>query len=187
VAKRLLVILFDGVADWEVGFPLFCLRPRITWEFASPGLATVRTAMGFEIGVTATHLAAIRAADFDGIYLPGGTDPETGRFPRRLGEHTGLRHLLRTFAEANKVVAAICGAPLVVGAAGLLRGRRFASDVSEDTRGWFEGASRTAEPLCREGLVLTGSVSAIIPFCRELAHLLGEEETAGEIEAFFVR
>jgi hypothetical protein len=35
--------------------------------------------------------------------------------------------------------------------------------------------------------VLTASVSAILPFSIEIARLLGDDKTAGVIEAFFVR
>jgi 4-methyl-5(b-hydroxyethyl)-thiazole monophosphate biosynthesis len=187
MAKRLLVILYNGVADWEVGFPLFCLHPRIESQFASPGEGPVRTTMGFEIRVTLNDLRRVDVGSFDGIYLPGGLDPETGRFARSLCENNEVLDILRQFSRRDKVVAAICGAPLVMGAAGLLEGRRFACDITEDTRGWFEGAVRVDEPVCTDGRILTGSVSAIIPFCRDLARLLGEPQTAEEIEAFFVR
>jgi putative intracellular protease/amidase len=185
--KRLLVLVYPGVADWELGFPLFCLQPRIESHFASPGHAVVKTAFGFEKSVTLTDLGGVDVGTFDGVYLPGGVDPVTGRFPRSLGENRGVLELLRRFAESNKVIAAICGAPLVLGAAGLLKARRYACDITDDTRGWFEGAERADGPVCTDGNILTASVSAIIPFCRDLAVLVGEKKTGDEIEAFFVR
>jgi hypothetical protein len=51
VPQRLLVVLYPGVADWEVSFPLFCLRPGIADTLASTGRRRVETAMGFEIDV----------------------------------------------------------------------------------------------------------------------------------------
>jgi putative intracellular protease/amidase len=187
MAKHLLVVLYPGVADWELGFPLFCLHPRIESRFASDGHAAIRTTMGFETKVSLTDLAKIDVGAFHGLYLPGGMDPETKRFPRSLGENAEILGLVNRFSEAGKVVAAICGAPLVLGAAGLLKGRRFACDITENTRGWFEEAERVEEPICADGKILTASVAAIIPFCCELARLLGEDQTAEEIEGFFVR
>jgi putative intracellular protease/amidase len=187
MAKRLLTILYPGVADWEVGFPLFCLHPGIESRFASAGHDRIKTAMGFEIDVSLKDLKAVDVGDYDGVYLPGGLDPDAGRFPRSLGENAEILGILREFFERDKLVAAICGAPLVLGAAGLLEGRRFACDITEDTRGWFDGAVRADEPLCSDGKLLTGSVRAIVPFCRELARLLGDDNTADEIDAFFVR
>jgi 4-methyl-5(b-hydroxyethyl)-thiazole monophosphate biosynthesis len=187
MAKRLLVVLYPGVADWEVTFPIFCLRPGIKHVFGSTGPERIKTAMGFEIDVDPAGPGSVGVSGFDGIFLPGGIDPATDHFPRSLGEDPDLLDLLRKFAEENRVVAAICGAPLVLGAAGLLKGKSFASDVTDDTRGWFDGATRSEEALCIHGKLLTASVSATIPFAAELARLLGDEKTAGEIEAFFVR
>ena len=186
MAKKLLVLLYPGVADWEVVIPLFCLHPRVESRFASPGNARVRTTMGFEMDVSLDDLADVEIDGFDGIYLPGGIDPEEGRFPRSLCQNKEILDILNRFQSRDKVVAAICGAPLVLGAAGLLKGRRFACDITEDTRDWLDGAVRADEPVSADGKILTGSVRAIIPFCSRLADLLGENETAREIEEFFV-
>jgi hypothetical protein len=66
-------------------------------------------------------------------------------------------------------------------------GKRFASDITEDTRGWFDGATRAKEPLAVDGNIITASVQAIIPFSVELARRLGKEDIARGIEEFFVR
>jgi 4-methyl-5(b-hydroxyethyl)-thiazole monophosphate biosynthesis len=179
--------LYPGVADWEVSFPLFCLRPGIADTLASTGLSRVVTAMGFEIGAELAGLETVKVREFDGVYLPGGIDPFTDRFPRALGRDQALLGLLGEFASLDKVVAALCGAPLVLGAAGLLKGRRFACDITDDTRDWFEGATRVEEPICADGKILTASVTATLPFTVELARLLGDEKTADQIDSFFVR
>jgi 4-methyl-5(b-hydroxyethyl)-thiazole monophosphate biosynthesis len=140
--------------------------------------------MGFELEAP----WSVEEADpegFDGVYLPGGLDPREGRFPRSLGEHEGLLNLLRAFADRDKVVAAICGAPLVLGAAGLLDGRDFACDITEDTRGWLDRGHCVDGLLAIDGRILTASVQALLPFSAAPARLLGEERTAEEIEAFF--
>jgi putative intracellular protease/amidase len=186
MVKRLLVIVFPGVADWEVGFPIFCLRPGIEHTFASVGPDRIKTALGFELKV-ALNLEAVKVPDFDGIYLPGGVDPAEGRFPRQLGEDAALIKAIQEFWQQDKVVAAICGAPLILGAAGILMGSRFASDITEDTRGWFQGAKRVDGPLAIDGNIITASVQAIIPFSVELARLLGKEDTARAIQEFFTR
>jgi len=183
VAKRLLVIVYPGVAEWEVAFPLFCLRPAITYEFASVSDKRVRGAMGFKIEAKMT-IGEVALSDFDGVYLPGGVHPRKGGFNRDLCYDESLLSLLRAFAEVGKVVAALCGAPLVLGAAGLLDGRRFACEI-EEAQGWLDGGVRVAEPVAVDGKILTASLRGIIPFSASLARLLGEERTAQEIEGFF--
>jgi 4-methyl-5(b-hydroxyethyl)-thiazole monophosphate biosynthesis len=186
MVKDLLVVMYPGVADWEVGFPIFCLRPGIKHTFVTTGPERITTALGFEI-VIRQRFEGLKASDFDGIYLPGGVDPVEGRFPRKLGENPQLIRALQESWQEGRVVAAICGAPLVLGAAGLLMGKRFASDITQDTRGWFDGATRARGPLVVDGNIITASVQAIIPFSVELARRLGKEDIARGIEEFFVR
>jgi 4-methyl-5(b-hydroxyethyl)-thiazole monophosphate biosynthesis len=183
--KNLALIVYEGVADWEVSFPIFCLRPAIEPVFAALGSDRIKTTYGFTLDVP-RRVEDLDVSRFDGVYLPGGIDPLTNKFPRSLAEDAVLLAKLREFAEAGKTVAAICGAPLVLGAAGLLTGKRFACDITEDTRGWFEGATRVDEALAVDDGTITGSVRAIVPFSVEIARGLGDEETAKVIKEFFV-
>ena len=184
MARQLLTIVYPGFAEWEVVFPLFCIHPAIEHQFVAIGERQIRGTMGFEIEAQWT-LEDVDPTGFNGIYFPGGVDTVEKRFPRSLGENERLLNLLRRFADQGKVVAAICGAPLVLGAAGLLDGRRFACDITEDTRGWLDRGCRVDGPLAVDGWILTGSVKALVPFSAALARLLGEEKTAREIEEFF--
>jgi len=184
MAKLLLTILYPGVAEWEVVFPLFCVHPRIEYQFAAVGERRVRGTMGFELEAQ-WAIENVDPEDFEGIYLPGPSPPQEGRFPRSLGEHEGLLSLLRAFAARGKVVAAICGAPLILGAAGLLEGRDFACDISAETHGWLDSGHRVDDLLAIDGEILTARVQALLPFSVALARLLEEEQTAEEIEEFF--
>jgi 4-methyl-5(b-hydroxyethyl)-thiazole monophosphate biosynthesis len=184
MAKRLLVIVYPGVAEWEVTFPLFCLGSAIAYKFASVSDKRVKGAMSFEIEAEIT-IGEVDPSDFDGVYLPGGVHPQKGGFNRDLCHDEGLLSLLKAFAERGKVVAALCGAPLVLGAAGLLDGRRFACEI-KGAETWLDGGVRVTEPVAIDGSILTASLRGIIPFAANLARLLGEERTAQEIEEFFV-
>jgi 4-methyl-5(b-hydroxyethyl)-thiazole monophosphate biosynthesis len=184
MVKKLAVVMYPGVADWEVGFPIFCLRPGLEHTFVSIGPKRIKTALGFDLEVNLA-LKDIGVSDFDGIYLPGGVDPEDGRFPRDLAKDATLIKIIQEFWKQRKIVGAICGAPLVLGAAGILMGSRFACDITEDTRGWFQGATRVEGPLAVDGNIVTASVQAIIPFSVELARLLGKDDIATSIQEFF--
>lgn len=57
--------------------------------------------------------------DFSGaemLILPGG--------PSHLDQHAGLCELLKVHNEANKLIAAICAAPSVLGRLGILKGKQ---------------------------------------------------------------
>jgi 4-methyl-5(b-hydroxyethyl)-thiazole monophosphate biosynthesis len=183
VPKQLLTVLYPGFAEWEVVFPLFCIHPAVEAQYVALGDGPVQGAMGFAIKAERT-LTDVDAETCDGVYLPGGSDPRTKRFPRDLATHEGLLDLLRAFDRRRKVVAAICGAPLVLGAAGLLDGKKFACDVTEDTHGWLDRGHRVDETWAIDGRILTGSLRSLIPFSAALARLLGEEQTAREIREF---
>lgn len=60
----------------------------------------------------------VNFVEFDGIVLPGGM-PGTNH----LMAHKGVQEVILDFAANNKLVAAICAAPSVLGAAGILQGR----------------------------------------------------------------
>ena len=73
MVKKLLVVMYPGVADWEVGFPIFCLRPAIKHTFATVGPQRVTTTLGFSIDI-AQGLDELDVSKFDGVYLPGGVE-----------------------------------------------------------------------------------------------------------------
>ena len=96
MSKRLLTILYPGFAEWEVVFPLFCVHPAIEAVYVSLDGRRVRGAMGFDMQVKGSA-AEVNAAEFAGVYLPGGIDSASGRFPRQLADHEGLLGILRAF------------------------------------------------------------------------------------------
>lgn len=68
--------------------------------------------------LTDTIFENVNFDTFDAIVLPGGM-PGT----LKLGEHEGVNQLIQKFAAEGKLVCAICAAPSVLGAAGILKNR----------------------------------------------------------------
>ena len=92
------------------------------------GEEVLMVSIGTSLEVTGSHGIKVSAdrlfeeadySDADMLVLPGGM-PGT----LHLGEHKGLTELLIKFNEADKKVAAICAAPGVFGANGILKGRK---------------------------------------------------------------
>ena len=73
-----------------------------------------RKSMGFVCDIEIN----LKEGRIDGIVLPGGM-PGT----LQLGDHERVNGIIREFAEQKKLVAAICAAPSVLGAAGILEGK----------------------------------------------------------------
>ena len=100
--------------------------------------------------------------DLDGIVLPGGM-PGT----LHLGEHTGLCRLLQDFAAEGKKVAAICAAPSVLGALGILKEKKAVCYPGFEEK--LTGAQVGTQEVARDGNITTSrGLGTAIPFALEL-------------------
>jgi protease I len=131
--KKLLFLVGDYVEDYEVMVPfqaLMMLGYQV--EAACPDKKagdSVRTAIhDFEGDQTYSEkrghnfslnkdFAKIDTKDYVGLVIPGGRAPEYIRLNKRVLE------IVREFDKAKKPIAAICHGPLVLVAAGVLKGR----------------------------------------------------------------
>lgn len=109
--------------------------------------------------VVADHAAsAIRAADIDGVMIPGGYAPDRIR----------LRHamvdLVRDAVEAGKPVAAIDHGPSVFINARVLAGRQLTCWPSIAVDAKNAGARYVDRPVVEDGNVITSRKSDDLPF-----------------------
>ena len=125
-------------------------------------------------------MADAMAADIDYdtvdlIVLPGG----------RLGtENLGANDLVvekcKEFA-AKKHLAAICAAPSLLAALGLLEGKN--ATCHPDFEGHMAGAKLTGQSVVTDGRITTGQgLGASFDFSFELVKLMVGEETVGQIK-----
>ena len=146
--KRILMLVGDFVEDYEAMVPyqmLVMVGHQI--DTVCPGKKagdSMRTAIhDFEGDQTFSekpgHRFAI-TADFDevrgraagrGLVIPGGRSPEYLRLNARVLE------IVHEFAAADKPIAAICRAPQILRAAGVIEGRRCMAYPARSPT-WFE-------------------------------------------------
>lgn len=129
-----------------------------------------------EITITADEIFG-KADNFkaDMIVLPGGM-PGT----RNLGEHKGLGEVILGFAEKNKLIAAICAAPSILGKLGLLDNKEAVCypGFEEDLQGAVVGSGI----LCQEGNYITSiGPGTAIYFSLRLVEVLKGREAAEEL------
>lgn len=117
--QKVLVLLAQGCEEIEAVTIIDILR-RAEVEVVSAGLdeQPVRASHGVTL-LPDTTLDLARKQSFDMIVLPGGL-PGT----YNLRDDKRVIELLQQMARQGKYVAAICAAPSVLAAAGLLDGRR---------------------------------------------------------------
>lgn len=132
--------------------------------------------------VTGAHSIRVEAdllfeeADYDActmIVLPGGLP---GAF--NLQDHAGLEAQIRKFGEEDRPLAAICAAPLVFGAHGVLKGRKAA--IYPGMESHLTGGEATDKPVVWDGNLITsqGPGTAMEFALTIVSFFKGEEVTA---------
>lgn len=114
------VFLADGFEDIEALAPVDILR-RGGIDVKTVSInATDMVASAHGVQVKADMMFAdADFSDADLLMLPGGMPGA-----KNLDEHEGVRAALVRHAEQQKLIGAICAAPMVLGHLGLLRGKR---------------------------------------------------------------
>lgn len=79
----------------------------------------VRTAFNLNVEVEA-NAHTVKASDYDFIIIPGGK-----YVGETVDKDQNIKRLLKSFDQANKVIAAICAGPRFLGQAGLLDGIHY--------------------------------------------------------------
>jgi 4-methyl-5(b-hydroxyethyl)-thiazole monophosphate biosynthesis len=119
-------------------------------------------------------------ASYDGIVLPGGM-PGTVH----LGEDETVGRVIREFAAAGKLVAAICAAPSVLGQAGLLEGKKATCHPGFEEK--LTGAACSLEPVVRDGNIITSrGMGTAIPFALEIVRYFADDAAVDKIKTGLV-
>jgi 4-methyl-5(b-hydroxyethyl)-thiazole monophosphate biosynthesis len=131
---------------------------------------------------TTSHLADctlddVRAEEFDMIVLPGGQPGATN-----LRNDPRVRRIIETLQARNGRMAAICAAPTVLAACGVLRDRKATSHPS--VRSEVAAAARTTsdERVVVDGPVVTSQAAgSAMEFAFKLVEILCGPDKAAEI------
>ena len=114
-------------------------------------------------------------AECDMIVLPGGLPGAD-----YLGEHEGLTAQIRDFAANDKYLAAICAAPQVFGAQGILEGKK--ATIYPSMEGCLIGAEPQDEIIVVDGKIITSMGPATaMPFALKLIEVLKGKEASDAV------
>ncbi len=118
--------------------------------------------------------------ELDGIILPGGM-PGT----LNLGAHAGVTEQVKEFAKAGKLVAAICAAPSVLGACGVLEGKKATCHPGFEEK--LTGAVTTEDNVVTDGNVITSrGMGTVIDFGLAIVSYFGTEELVEDVKKHLV-
>jgi len=147
---RVLVPLAEGFEEIEAVTVVDLLRRAgIDVRTASLGDARVTGSHGIPVEADIS-IDAADAADYDMIVLPGGMPGA-----ENLRQDARITTLLRRFAVAGRYTAAICAAPGVLAAAGLLDNRRATSFPGFLAPDSAPGITLSDAPVVVDGRVVT--------------------------------
>lgn len=174
---RLSILLFDGFTALDVvgGYEVLANVPGMEVEFVADRAGLVASDTG-RLG-----MAAYRSFDeldsTDILYVPGGPGVATA-----LG-NAALMACVRRLHPATTWTVSICNGAEILGAAGLLNGKKVTTNWFARDRVAAYGALVGTERYQRDGKLVTGAgVSASIDAGLFLAFLLGGETLARTIQ-----
>ena len=95
-------------------------------------------------------------------------------------ENEIVNAVIRKFAEEGKLVAAICAAPSVLGAAGLLEGKHATCHPGFEEK--LTGATTSEDEVVVDGNIITSrGMGTAIPFAFEIVRYFTDDETVEHV------
>ncbi|WP_174612752.1 DJ-1/PfpI family protein [Virgibacillus ihumii] len=174
---KALFFLYDGYVDWEIS-PLSYMLNISNVEVKTAALSDEVVHAG-NFRVKADMLVeACNPADYDILVMPGGG-------PAPVVEEERLLDLIRAFEKQGRWIAAICGAPTFLAAAGVLRDRNFSTSVDDEQEyaDYFKGTNLSETDVTVSENLITAEGNAYIEFGIEVGKKLNIfEDREDELE-----
>ncbi|HLK03983.1 MAG TPA: DJ-1/PfpI family protein [Candidatus Acidoferrum sp.] len=167
--KSILVLVGDYVEDYEIMVPSEALQmvghavhvacpgkkagefvPTCIHDFEGDQTYTEKRGHNFALN---TDFDTIKPEEYDALLIPGGRSPEYLRLNPRVIE------IVHHFAKSNKPIAAICHAPQLLAAAGVLKGKKCSAYPATGPDVTLAGGEYVSVPMTEavvDGNLVTG-------------------------------
>ena len=177
MAERLIgMLIFPGLTQLDMTGPYEVLArlPDTKVHLVAHAMAPVKTDRGMEIVPTVTFADC---PQLDIVMVPGGPGQQD------LMEDAPVLEFLNRQAAGAKYVTSVCTGSLVLGAAGLLKGRRATCHWAAIEHLKALGAIPVSQRVVMDGNIITGAgVASGIDFALAVAAVLDGEEVAKQIQ-----
>lgn len=161
--KKIAVLVEDGFEDLELWYPVLRLREAGA-EVDVIGTGSAAEYRG-KYGLSCPagkNIVAVKAADYDGLIVPGGWAPD------KLRRYGNILDFVRDIFLAGKPVGAICHAPWVLISAKVLTGKTMTSTVAVKDDVENAGATWVDRAVVVDENLISSRRPADLPdFCRE--------------------
>ncbi len=170
--KKVLLMLADGfeeveaftVVDYLRRMDIVCTTCSIVEDNKVKGAHSI-------IVETDKKLSEIKDDEYDGIVLPGGLPGATN-----LRDDKRVIKLIQNFNKRNKLIAAICAAPIILEKAGIIEGKDITSypGFEED----LKSGNYKEDLVVKDGNIITARGPAVaVYFALEIVeYLVGDEK-----------
>ena len=184
MAVKALILLAPGFEDLEaIGTVDILRRAGVDLTVASLHEDAATGSRGTTVA-TDTNLTLLGPdATFDAVILPGGQPGANN-----LAADPRVIERVQAQNRTGRLVAAVCAAPKVLAAAGLLEGRRFTHFPGALTEQEAAGGEPLSDAVVVDGNIVTGrGPGVVIDFALAVAEQLVGRETRDRVEAALAR
>ena len=183
--KKCAIFIFDRYADWEPALAIAGLRTYGGYQVDSFSLMgeSIISMGGLQV-LPARKMSEISAEDYDLLILPGGEAWEQGG-------NEEITPLISEFYRAGKLVAAICGATVLLAKEGLLNTVPHTSNMPgylKENAATYQGESfYQLKPCVRHENLLTANGAGMIEFAHEIFRACGifDEATLEKVQILY--
>lgn len=169
--KKILLFLYDAFAEFEIVFFTTALNKKefelITFSTKPAGeTVTGISSMSYMPTLSADD---IDVSEYEALIIPGGN------------AHTQLAQqplldIIRAFYDQNKTIAAICGGPALLGAAGILQEITYTASLTPEDheyRDVMNWDNKLEQLLVADRQVITATGSNYLQFAEEVLRRIG--------------
>lgn len=173
-SKKALLLLFNGYCEFEIATAISMLRDTHALHTFSIEKSFCKSEAGLKT-VPDFTINEVNPDDYDVLIIPGG-DLQT------IAEANELFKWVRTYAEKEKIITAICSGVFVIAKADVLNNTPYTVTLSKEQRdilGVFNERYYLYKPIVRHKNILTAQGHAYVDFGIELNSMLRQvnEET----------
>ena len=166
--KKIAILVDNMYQEMELWYPYFRLQEAGAEVVAVGAKAseTYTSKLGYPVKSQKSY-DEVRAADFDGVVVPGGYAPD------HIRRHPAAIRFVKDLNAQGKLVAAICHAPWVLCSADILRGRRSTCFFAIKDDVIHAGARYEDAEVVVDGNLVTSRKPEDLPaFCRAALEVL---------------
>ena len=170
--KKVAILADNMYQEMEIWYPLYRLREagaEVVVVAAKAG-ETYSSKLGYPVAANVSY-EDVKAADFDGVVVPGGFAPDIIR------RYAKANQFVKDLDSQGKLVASIChGAWVLCSAMGMLKGRRATCFFAiKDDLINAGAAYEDAEVVVDKNLVTSRKPDDLPTFCRAAIEVLKKQ------------